>query len=225
MGSVTLNGSTSGQITLTPPAVAGTNTITLPAVTDTMVGLAATQTLTNKTLTSPTLTSPTMSGAVVSTMASSVITIYGTSQTASGSAVNFTGIPSWVKRITVQINGLSYAAAGQGILRIGSSATLVTTGYTSNCVVSNSTAVSTSAQTDGFGQLNTSAAATTINGVYILTSMGSNTWNFCSQVFRTTDNTGVTGTGFIALAGALDVLSLVATSSTFDAGTINILYE
>ena len=35
-------------------AVAGTNTLTLPATTsDTLVGLAATQTLTNKTLTAP----------------------------------------------------------------------------------------------------------------------------------------------------------------------------
>jgi len=33
MGNVTLNGSTSGQITLAPTAVAGTNTLTLPAVT------------------------------------------------------------------------------------------------------------------------------------------------------------------------------------------------
>ena len=47
---VALNGSTSGSVTLTAPAVAGTNTLTLPAVTDTLVGLAATQTLTNKSV-------------------------------------------------------------------------------------------------------------------------------------------------------------------------------
>ncbi len=56
MASLKLNGDTSGTVTLTVPAVAGTNTLTLPAVTDTLVGLAATQTLTNKTLTSPTIT-------------------------------------------------------------------------------------------------------------------------------------------------------------------------
>jgi len=47
---VALNGSTSGSVTITAPAVAGTNTLTLPAVTDTLVGLAATQTLTNKSV-------------------------------------------------------------------------------------------------------------------------------------------------------------------------------
>ena len=47
---VSLNGATSGSVTLTAPAVAGTNTLTLPAVTDTLVGLAATQTLTNKSV-------------------------------------------------------------------------------------------------------------------------------------------------------------------------------
>lgn len=52
---VQLNGSTSGSVTLTAAAVAGTSTLTLPAVTDTLVGLAATQTLTSKTLTNPSI--------------------------------------------------------------------------------------------------------------------------------------------------------------------------
>ena len=52
---VKLNGSTSGSVTINAPAVAGTNTLTLPAVTDTLVGLAATQTLASKTLTNPSI--------------------------------------------------------------------------------------------------------------------------------------------------------------------------
>jgi hypothetical protein len=58
MSSIVVSGDTSGAITISAPAVAGTNTLTLPAVTDTLTGIAATQTLTNKTLTSPTLTTP-----------------------------------------------------------------------------------------------------------------------------------------------------------------------
>ena len=50
MGNLTLNGATSGQITISPPAVAGSNTLTLPAATDTLVGKNTNDTLTNKTI-------------------------------------------------------------------------------------------------------------------------------------------------------------------------------
>ena len=54
------SGSTSGTTTVQATAIAGTNTLTLPAVNnDTLVGKATTDTLTNKTLTSPTITTPT----------------------------------------------------------------------------------------------------------------------------------------------------------------------
>jgi hypothetical protein len=46
----TFNGSTSGTITVAAAAVAGTNTLTLPAATDTLVGKATTDTLTNKSI-------------------------------------------------------------------------------------------------------------------------------------------------------------------------------
>lgn len=52
-----ISGSSSGVTTLVATAVAS-GTLTLPAVTDTIVSLTATQTLTNKTLTSPTINTP-----------------------------------------------------------------------------------------------------------------------------------------------------------------------
>jgi hypothetical protein len=54
------SGSTSGTTTVQATAVAGTTTLTLPAATDTLVGLATTDTLTNKTLTSPTINTATI---------------------------------------------------------------------------------------------------------------------------------------------------------------------
>ena len=55
------SGSTSGTTTLQATAIAGTNTLTLPATTsDTLVGKATTDTLTNKTLTSPTINTATI---------------------------------------------------------------------------------------------------------------------------------------------------------------------
>jgi len=53
MSALVLNGFTSGQVTLSPPAVAGTNTLTLPAATGTVlastaVSSSSTNTVTNK---------------------------------------------------------------------------------------------------------------------------------------------------------------------------------
>jgi hypothetical protein len=59
VASLAFSGSTSGTTTLQATATAGTNTLSLPpTTTDTLVGVAATQTLTGKTLTSPTITTP-----------------------------------------------------------------------------------------------------------------------------------------------------------------------
>jgi hypothetical protein len=180
-----------------------------------------------------TLTGAVASGAITSTGLVSGTTgaLYplirpAASQTASGSAVNFTAIPSWVNRITVQIAGLSYAAAGVGVIRIGSSSTLVTTGYTTaSTSVTSVPAVNLTSITNGLGVINTSSGSTVLYGAYVLTHMGSNLWQYNGQIARSGDDSLSFGNGYITLAGALDVLSLVATSSTFDAGTINMLYE
>lgn len=66
VGAIGFRNATSGTITLQPVTGAlGTVTLSLPAVTDTLAGLAATQTLSNKTLASPSLTGN-LSGATTS---------------------------------------------------------------------------------------------------------------------------------------------------------------
>ena len=60
MSSIVVAGDTSGSCTLQAPAVSGSSVLTLPVATDTLVGKATTDTLTNKTLTSPTLTGATI---------------------------------------------------------------------------------------------------------------------------------------------------------------------
>ena len=57
-----------GTVTLLAPITNTDRTLTLPDVTDTVAGIAATQTLTNKTLTSPTLTTPNIDSAQFATV-------------------------------------------------------------------------------------------------------------------------------------------------------------
>ena len=57
-----------GTVTLLAPITNTDRTLTLPDVTDTVAGIAATQTLTNKTLTSPSLTTPNIDSAQFATV-------------------------------------------------------------------------------------------------------------------------------------------------------------
>jgi len=67
VSSLGFSGSTSGTTTVQATAIAGTNTLSLPATTsDTLAGIAATQTLTNKTLTSPTINTATIASSTLS---------------------------------------------------------------------------------------------------------------------------------------------------------------
>jgi len=107
MSSIVIAGDTSGSVTLQAPAVSGSSVLSLPAVTDTVAGIAATQTLTNKTLTAPTIASANLTTALTLTGASGTngqvltsggsaaaptwTTVSGSSQwTTDGSNINYT---------------------------------------------------------------------------------------------------------------------------------------
>jgi len=79
MSSVVISGDTSGSITLSAPAVSGSSVLTLPVATDTLAGIAATQTLTNKTLTSPIISSISNTGTL--TLPTSTDTLVGRATT------------------------------------------------------------------------------------------------------------------------------------------------
>ena len=168
----------------------------------------------------------TLAGNLTLTGNASGILKLGTAVTASGASVDFINIPSTVKRVTVMMNGLSYAAAGVGVLRVGTGSTLVTAGYASNVMSFASTPVITpQVQTNGMGSLTTGAAASTINGVYVLTNVTGTIWSFSMQLFRVTDNVSAMANGFVDVGGPLNLVSLIAQTSTFDAGTVNLLWE
>jgi hypothetical protein len=172
-------------------------------------------------------TTGTFSGAV---QASGVATnlyplVSGTSQTASSTSVDFTGIPSWVKRITVMFSGVSTSGTSAIQIQIGAGS-FVTTGYSGATATVGTSATGLNVQTAGFVLAVNVSAATTASGVATLALLGSNIWTETGTVFSRNDSTGVS-TGSITLGGTLDRVRVTTANGTdtFDAGTINILYE
>ena len=219
---VKLNGSTSGYTQIDAAAVASSNTLTLPSGNSTLVDLVTTQTLTNKTLTSPTI-----SGAVVSTMASSVLTSGTAVASTSGTSIDFTGIPSWTKRITVMFSGVSTNGTSNYILQLGDSGGIETTGYLGSAGnIQNAASSSTANYTTGFGVFSNSAASV-LHGAFVVSFMGSNLW-VASGVFGfSSAAVPAFGGGSKTLSDTLDRVRITTVNGTdtFDAGTINIQYE
>jgi hypothetical protein len=216
MGTVVLAGATSGTTTLSPTD-AVTATITLPSTTDTLVGKATTDTLTNKTLTSPTISGTPVMGASLITSGTEVASTSGTS-------IDFTGIPSWVKRITVMFNGVSTNGTSNIQIQLGDSGGIETSGYAGCAVTLPSTFATYSA---GFQLMGSNAAARIYQGQTIISLMGSNIWTEFGILGRS-DSTDVTyGAGSKTLSDTLTQIRITTVNGTdtFDAGSINLLWE
>ena len=111
MASIKLTGDTSGVITVSAPAAAGTNTLTLPATTGTILD-------TNSALVSSKLTGalPAISGANLTGIASGGLTQIATAATTSGTTVVFGSLDlSTYKFLYICENGVGWAADTQGV--------------------------------------------------------------------------------------------------------------
>jgi len=207
-----------GSVTLLAPNTNNTDVLTLPDVAaDTLASLAATQTLTNKTL-----GSGLVAGASYLTSGTAVASTSGTS-------IDFTSIPSWVKRITVMFQGVSLSGTSSYLIQLGAGS--VTTsgylGYYSYQENGGTPAASTS--TAGF-QVYENNASNLRYGTARLVNISGNNW-ICDGVFLGTSSSSVsayfTTGGSIALSGTLDRVRITTVNGTdtFDAGSINILWE
>lgn len=144
----------------------------------------------------------------------------------SGTSIDFTSIPSWVKRITVMFNGVSTNGSSNQQIQIGAGS-VDTTSYSGACGYSNASATSVSSFTAGFGIVNSWASGNNYSGVITLSSFGSNIWCASGNVaLGNTTNVFYTA-GTKTLSGTLDRVRITTVNGTdtFDAGSINILYE
>ena len=169
----------------------------------------------------------TNSGAVYNGIASGTVTA-----STSGTSIDFTSIPSWVKRITVMFSGVSTNGTSNLLVQIGDSGGIETTGYDTTAVSTVAVSTVASAAQPGTGlQLTTGgvlAAGTVTTGIITITYFSSLNWVMStnnaqkgSAVSTCTASTSKT------LSDTLDRIRITTVNGTdtFDAGSINILYE
>lgn len=145
----------------------------------------------------------------------------------SGTSIDFTSIPSWVKRITVMFSGVSTNGSGNYQIQIGSGS-VTTSGYLgSTGYFTSGTAVA--AATAGFIVYNPSGAAVVAHGIstLVLVNSATNTWAASSVMASSQAAQMLFGAGSVSLSGTLDRVRITTSNGTdtFDAGSINILYE
>ena len=144
----------------------------------------------------------------------------------SGTSIDFTGLPAWVKKITVMFNGISTNGATSNYLIQLGAGSVTTSGYLGATTFLSSVAVSTNLTT-GFGIYNASGASQVSHGSVQITTMGSNLWVASGVLAQSNGGATMTTGGSVTLGGTLDRVRITTVNGTdaYDAGSVNILYE
>jgi hypothetical protein len=144
----------------------------------------------------------------------------------SGTSIDFTGIPSWVKRVTVMFNGVSTSGTSLPQVQIGAGSVDIT-GYSSGGTVTGTASASSTATSGVVIYDNGPLATNTLTGNLVINLVSSNTWVASYVIFDSSRVTAKFGGGSKTLSGTLDRVRITTVNGTdtFDAGSINILYE
>jgi hypothetical protein len=149
----------------------------------------------------------------------------------SGTSIDFTSIPSWVKRITVMFDAVSLSGSSTIRIQLGTGSTTYTTsGYVTFGVTFSTGGLGGATDTGGFviGQNHTAGGVTTYGGSCVITNVTGNTWSYMAVMGgNSSTNGGQLGGGSVPLGAALTAVRVTTVNGTdtFDAGSINILYE
>jgi hypothetical protein len=142
--------------------------------------------------------------------------------TTSGTSIDFTGIPSWVKRITILFRGFSTSGNSVPCIRLGTSSGIVSTGYLGS--MSGNTV--RNVFTTGFG-IQSTDAQNVIHGAITITNIDSNFWVAAGTLGASNGALTMETAGSVDLAAQMTRLRITTTNGTdtFDAGLVNIAYE
>jgi hypothetical protein len=156
------------------------------------------------------------------------LTLATAQATTSGTSIDFTGIPSWAKRVTVMFSAVSTNGTSSPIIQIGAGGVVADTGYNAQSVVSQNGTTSTGViYTTGFGVLG-AQATNAVTGLFQVQLITGSTWIFggTHTIGTATATTGVSS-GVKTLSDTLDRIRLTTVNGTdtFDAGSVNIMYE
>jgi hypothetical protein len=146
----------------------------------------------------------------------------------SGTSIDFTGIPSWARRVMVLFDLVSTNGTSPYLLRLGTSGGVASTGYSSGASVQGPTNIvvgGTSAV--AFVVSPSPEAASVHSGIVTLANITGNSWTLSLAIGATNAGFSICGGGSVSLSGVLDRVRITTSNGTdtFDAGTINILYE
>ena len=156
-----------------------------------------------------------------------LMTLSTAQTTTSGTSIDFTGIPTWAKKITVMFNGVSTTGTSATIIQLGSGS-ITTTGYVGSATTFISgTGFNSASYTSGIATAgSTTTAADARTGQMTLTNVSGNIWVGSVTLTSTATTTNI-GAGSITLSSTLDRIRIttVGGTDTFDAGSVNILIE
>jgi hypothetical protein len=146
--------------------------------------------------------------------------------TSSGvTSIDFVGFPSGVKRITIMFSGVSTNTVSNIILQVGST-TYVTTGYSSTLgTITGSNVCKIDQNTSGLLITDGQGSLAAMSGLHTLVTLGSNIW--VNNGMAAIGSFIASSAGRITLGDTLDRIRITTTAGTdtFDAGTINVLFE
>lgn len=160
--------------------------------------------------------------------AANVPLVQGTSvASTSGANIDFTGIPSWAKRITVMFNGVSTSSTSAVQIQLGTSGGFETTSYVGGATATAAASAGFTSFTSGFVlSFGADSAATTRHGAIVISNLSGNIW-VCQGTLSSADLVRSSTVSYSkSLGGVLTQVRITTTGAdTFDAGSINILYE